>query len=114
MKYIFQITFTVLLFACSSKKEQVEKANNVIATKEDALKEATKKYPDSIILIQNLAAYYLNMQNYDAALSTINNAIAKTNFFIIYIFLFVGSRCYLIITRILIIIVLKISTINFK
>ena len=77
MKYIFQITFTVLLFACSSKKEQAEKPNNVIATKEDALKEATKKYPDSIILIQNLAAYYLDMQNYDAALSTINNAIAK-------------------------------------
>ena len=77
MKYIFQITFTVLLIACSSKKEQADKANNVIATKEDALKEATKKYPDSIILIQNLAAYYLDMQNYDAALSTINNAIAK-------------------------------------
>ena len=77
MKYIFQITFTVLLFACSSKKEQTEKANNVIATEEDALKEATKKYPDSIILIQNLAAYYLDMQNYDAALSTITKAIAK-------------------------------------
>ena len=77
MKYIFQITFTVLLFACSSKKEQAEKPNNVITTKEDALKEATKKYPDSIILIQNLAAYYLDMQNYDAALSTINKALAK-------------------------------------
>ena len=77
MKYIFQITFTVLLFACSSKKEEAEKANIVTVTKEDALKEAQKKYPDSIILIQNLAAYYLDIQNYDAALSTINNAIAK-------------------------------------
>ena len=77
MKYIFQITFTVLLFACSSKKEQADKPNNVIATKEDALKEAQRKYPDSIILIQNLAAYYLDIQNYDAALSTISNAIAK-------------------------------------
>jgi len=77
MKYIFQITFTVLLFACNSKKEEAEKANNVIETKENALKEATKKYPDSITLIQNLAAYYLDMQNYDAALNTINNAIAK-------------------------------------
>jgi len=77
MKYIFQITFTVLLFAFNSKKEEAEKANNVIETKENALKEATKKYPDSITLIQNLAAYYLDMQNYDAALNTINNAIAK-------------------------------------
>ena len=43
MKYIFQIIFMVLLFACSSKKEEAEKVNNVTVTKEDALKEAQKK-----------------------------------------------------------------------
>lgn len=77
MKYMLPVAFMVLLFACKSEKKQPETENKVIVTKEDVLKEATKNYPDSITLIQNLAAYYLDMQNYDAALSTINKAIAK-------------------------------------
>ena len=77
MKYILPTAFIVLLFACNSKKEQSETATSATATQEEVLKNAVKNYPDSIILIQNLAAYYLDMQNYDASLSTINSAIIK-------------------------------------
>ena len=78
MKYILQVLFIAGLFSCNSNsKEQIQNSNNVTASKEDVLKDATKKYPDSIILIQNLAAYYLDMQNYDAAMNTINIAITK-------------------------------------
>ena len=78
MKYILLSIFFVALFSCNEdKNEQTENASVVATSKEDVLKEATKKYPDSIVLIQNLAAYYLDMQNYDAALTTINKAIAK-------------------------------------
>ena len=78
MKYILLSIFSVALFSCNgNKKEQTENSTVVASSKEDVLKEATKKYPDSIILIQNLAAYYLDLQNYDAALNTINKAIAK-------------------------------------
>ena len=77
MKHILSTAFIVLLFACNSKKEQSETAISATTTQEDVLKNVTKKYPDSIILIQNLVAYYLDIQNYDAALSTINTAIVK-------------------------------------
>ena len=77
MKHILSTAFIVLLFACNSKKEQSKTATSATATQEEVLKNALKNYPDSIILIQNLAAYYLDMQNYDASLSTINTAIIK-------------------------------------
>ena len=77
MKYIFQTAFIILLFACNNKKEESKTAATGTATKEDVLKGAINNYPDSLILIQNLAAYYLEMQNYDAALATINKAIVK-------------------------------------
>ena len=78
MKNILQLFFLMAFFSCNNTStEQAENSSIVAISKEDVLKEATKKYPDSIVLIQNLAAYYLDRQNYDGALSTINKAIAK-------------------------------------
>jgi len=78
MKSIFILVFTVFLFSCNSNKNPAEEnSNSVTVSKEDVLKEAIKKYPDSLTLVQNLSAYYLDLQNYDAAMSTINTAIAK-------------------------------------
>ncbi len=78
MKHIFVLAFTLFLISCNSKKNQDEEhSNSVTTSKEDVLKDAIKKNPDSLILVQNLAAYYLDLQNYDAAMSTINIAIAK-------------------------------------
>ena len=78
MKYIIQLLLIATLFSCNgNNNEQPENATTVTASKEDVLKASVNKYPDSIVLIQNLAAYYLDMQNFDAALTTINKAILK-------------------------------------
>ncbi len=78
MKRILLIAFTLFLISCNSKKNRVEEnSNSVTLSKEDVLKNAAIKNPDSLILVQNLAAYYLDLQNYDAAMHIINTAIAK-------------------------------------
>ncbi len=78
MKHHFILFFTLVLFSCNNnKKQQQENINSVTASKEEVLKEAIKKYPDSLILLQNLSAYYFDLQNYDAAMTTINKAIIK-------------------------------------
>ncbi len=78
MKYNLILFFTVLLFSCNNNKnQQEENPNPITASKEEVLKEAIKKYPDSLTPVQNLAAYYLDLQNYDAAMKTINTAISK-------------------------------------
>ena len=78
MKRILLIAFTLFLISCNSKKNRPEEnSNSVTLSKEDVLKNAAIKNPDSLILVQNLAAYYLDLQNYDAAMHIINTAIAK-------------------------------------
>lgn len=78
MKRILLIAFTLFLISCNSKKNRAEEnSNSVTLSKEDVLKNAAIKNPDSLILVQNLAAYYLDLQNYDAAMHIINTAIAK-------------------------------------
>ena len=66
------------MFSCNGNKEQTEISSNAVAaSKEEVLKAAAKTYPDSLKLIQNLAANYLEVGNYDAALLQINSAIKK-------------------------------------
>jgi len=79
MRYILVISFALLLLcSCNENKKQTKASKDSNATsKEEILKAAIKEYPDSLKLLQNLAAYYLEVQNYDAALSQINSAIAK-------------------------------------
>ncbi len=77
MKYIIFIICCTSVFACNETKKQVEKAPVNTSSAEATLKKAVELYPDSIILLQNLVGYYGNVQNYDAALATINNAIQK-------------------------------------
>lgn len=78
MKHILLIAFTLFLISCNSKKNRAEEnSNSVTLSKEDVLKNAVIKNPDSLILVQNLAAYYLDLQNYDAAMRIINTAITK-------------------------------------
>ena len=78
MKFNIVLFFTVLLFSCSNNKNHQEESSKPIsASTEEVLKEEIKKYPDSLTLIQNLAAYYLDLQNYDAAMKIINMAINK-------------------------------------
>lgn len=78
MKNFSILLFTAILFSCQSNKNtEAINTGSVTISKESELKNAVKLYPDSFVLIQNLAAYYLEVQNYDAALLHINTAIAK-------------------------------------
>jgi tetratricopeptide (TPR) repeat protein len=76
MRYSLLCFFILFLFSCDDKT--VGENKNVPATnEEESLKNDAKKYPDSLQLIQNLAGYYTDKENYSAALSTINDALKK-------------------------------------
>ena len=78
MKYIIFIFFTLILVACNEPKKQAEPIfTTSVAMEEETLKAAVKNYPDSLLLLQNLVQYYANAQNYDAALASVNQALAK-------------------------------------
>jgi tetratricopeptide (TPR) repeat protein len=78
MKYIILIYFCLFFIACSEPKKQADPISTTsAAVQEEALKAAVKSYPDSLLILQNLVQYYANGQNYDAALSSINQALAK-------------------------------------
>ena len=76
MKFICFFLILVFFQFCNTKKD-AEPQNKTELSQEDFLKNAVKQYPDSLKLIENLSAYYLDVQNYDAALAQINNAIGK-------------------------------------
>ena len=76
MKFICFFLILVFFQFCNTKKD-AEPQNKTELSQEDFLKNAIKQYPDSLKLIENLSAYYLDVQNYDAALAQINNAIDK-------------------------------------
>ncbi len=64
--------------ACHEPTKQADtKSTTSAIVQEDVLKATVKQYPDSLIPLQNLVQYYLYAQNYDAALSSINLALAK-------------------------------------
>lgn len=69
----------IFFFSCNENKENIKPiSNNLINDNEEvALKDAVLKNPDSAIFMKNLIFFYLGKENYDAALSTINNALQK-------------------------------------
>ena len=78
MKYFFFVAIAVFFVGCNNnKKQETIVQNSTTITKEQTLKNAVAQYPDSLQLIENLSAYYLDVQNYDAALAQINNAIGR-------------------------------------
>ncbi len=78
MRHIFLFMLSILLLSCNGNKDAVTTVSDN-SSPEKKLQDAVKMYPDSIVLLQNLAAYYLDLQNFDAALSHINTAILKNS-----------------------------------
>lgn len=66
----------VFLMFCKSKK-QPEPTVTATASQEEKLKAEIKKYPDSLILMENLVQYYREGSNYGEAIKTINQALKK-------------------------------------
>lgn len=71
--------FFILLAACNNDPANngtVEPSNNQV-NEEKRLKEAILKYPDSLLLQENLVQYYRDSGNYINAIKEVNNALAK-------------------------------------
>ena len=78
MKTFFAICFLLIIVSCHTKDqdpETVPKTDSV--SSEAAMAASVRQYPDSIPLLENLVQYYFDTENYPAALSYINGAIAR-------------------------------------
>jgi tetratricopeptide (TPR) repeat protein len=81
MKVFAYIFIVFCLFACDEKEKQapapVVAINKAESTDEALLKTELAKYPDSSEVLQKLIQYYVANSNYDAALSSVNNALMR-------------------------------------
>jgi tetratricopeptide (TPR) repeat protein len=76
MKQLTGLFCTVLLFSCNnSSNEPVTK--QAIPVQEKEMKDAIVKYPDSILLKQNLIQYYQDNGSLEMALAETDKALAK-------------------------------------
>ncbi len=66
----------LVLSACNSNTGSDEKAA-VSSSKEAQLIEAAKQFPDSTLLVENLAQYYRDNGNYDKAIQAVNTFISR-------------------------------------
>jgi tetratricopeptide (TPR) repeat protein len=76
VKAIIFSTVLLLCIACNNNEENTTAAAPVTTPNdEQEMKDLLTKYPDSFALIQNLAGYYLEKENFDGALGVINNSL---------------------------------------
>ncbi len=75
MKLIFFSSMLLLCIACNQKEEN--NTESPVVNEEQSMKDLVNKYPDSFTLVQNLAGYYLEKENFDAALGVIQNNLKK-------------------------------------
>jgi tetratricopeptide (TPR) repeat protein len=80
MKHVVWVGCVMFFVACGvPKTEGITSVATSVNSYEEALKNELKQYPDSLKLVENLSAYYLSVQNFEAALAQINKAIAKNS-----------------------------------
>ena len=73
---IVLIGFLVLIFAACNEEKNAD-TNTPANNEEQAMKDLINQYPDSFPLIQNLTSFYLSNQNFDRAISLLDNTIKK-------------------------------------
>lgn len=66
----------VFMVSCKTKKQD-SPPEQVASGQEEKLKADVKKYPDSLLLLENLVQYYREGGNYGEALTTVNHALQK-------------------------------------
>jgi len=73
------ICFILLFSACNNPKQETEKINTAAETtsEEKKLKDLVIKYPDSLVLIENLVQFYQNSEDYSKALKETDAALEK-------------------------------------
>ncbi|RYD91350.1 MAG: tetratricopeptide repeat protein [Sphingobacteriales bacterium] len=75
-KLLICMICAALFMACNSNDEKATATNNPVS-KEQELKNAVAQYPDSSLLLENLVQYYREGGDYDNAIATINQQLAK-------------------------------------
>jgi tetratricopeptide (TPR) repeat protein len=69
--------FTITLWACNNNPKPLTDKPVEIPTLEKEMKEAIAKFPDSILLKENLIQYYEDNDNVDLALAQTNDVLQK-------------------------------------
>jgi len=78
MKRLSHIIFIAFLFsACNNTTKEQPVTESQMPVQEKEMKDAIAKYPDSMLLRENLIQYYLDNGTNDLALAELNNAIKK-------------------------------------
>ncbi len=75
-KFIFLFAGLVFVFSCTSDKKEI-KHHSMDLNSIESLKADIRKYPDSLMLIQNLIEEYRNENYYDSAILLTNSQLAK-------------------------------------
>lgn len=74
----FLLVILVMFASCEpNKKENADQQASVAGGEEQRLKELAGKFPDSLILKENLIQYYRENGNYETALLEVNRALEK-------------------------------------
>ena len=78
MRKVF-FCFLVILFACNNNQEEHDQAGPKTApvTNEKKLRDAVLKYPDSLLLKENLIQYFRDSGDYTSAIKEVNNDLGK-------------------------------------
>ena len=67
------------LAACNNKEEKRSAAPALTISPEKEMKDAIAKFPDSLLLKENLVQYYRDNGTYDMAIATTNEALQKNS-----------------------------------
>ena len=77
MKPFLSLLIVLALFTACNNKEKDQPVATGIDAQEKIMKDAINKFPDSLLLKENLIQYYRNNGNYDMAIAITNDAIKK-------------------------------------
>jgi tetratricopeptide (TPR) repeat protein len=76
MKQTITILFAIILFSsCNNAVKEQPVTQQQIPVQEKEMKDAIDKYPDSLLLRENLIQYYQDNGNFDVAIAEINKTI---------------------------------------
>jgi tetratricopeptide (TPR) repeat protein len=77
MRVLLSAIAMLLAVAACNNNKATEKDVNAVLSEEDQLKNAIKIYPDSMLLRDKLITLYADKENYEAAIATVNQVLAK-------------------------------------
>jgi len=76
-RILIPVLAAALLLACNNKEEKKTDDHPVAMGREDILKDSIAKFPDSLLLKEQLVQYYRDNGYYDKALATTDEALKK-------------------------------------